>query len=261
MHTAVGIIPARLASTRFPEKVLADRTGRTLVQHVYESAAQAASLSRVVVAADDERIVRAVRAFGGEVVMTAVDHPNGTSRLREAAERLGLPDDQIVVNLQGDEPELDPNTVNTAVAALVTTEPRGAVVGTVAAPLEPSEAGNPNVVKVVRALDGRALYFSRSPIPQVRDATSGQPPAYLRHVGIYVYRVGFLTRYATMPGTPLERAEQLEQLRVLEHGHTIAVGLIDCAHPGIDTPGQYEAFVARWKSRQVSEKDDRQTGR
>lgn len=254
MDQAVGIIPARLASTRFPEKVLANRTGRPLIQHVYEAAAASGVLSRIVVAADDERIAAAVRAFRGEVVMTALDHPNGTSRLAEAAAKLGLRDEQLVVNLQGDEPELDPLTVRAAVSALTQAEHAGGSgsvsVGTAAAPLEPAEADNANVVKVVRSLAGQALYFSRARIPHQRDAASSAP-ALLRHIGIYVYRVAFLRCYVELSPTPLEQAEQLEQLRVLEHGHGIAVGLAQRAHAGIDTPAQYDAFVERWHAGQT----------
>ncbi len=255
MESVVGIIPARLASVRFPQKVLADRTGKPLIQHVFEAAALSRVLGRVVIAADDERIAAAVRGFGGEVVMTSADHANGTSRLNEAALRLGLSEDQIVVNLQGDEPELESATVASAVEALVggeRGESQGRVsVGTVAAPLLECEAADPNIVKVVRTLDGRALYFSRAKIPHVRDAGEGAQEGggagLLRHVGVYVYRVGFLRRYAALPPTPLEQAERLEQLRVLEHGYSIGVGLTERAHSGIDTPEQYEAFVERWR--------------
>lgn len=266
MNDAVGIIPARLGSTRFPGKVLAAETGRPLIQHVYEAARRASSLSRVVVATDDERVATAVRAFGGECVLTRTDHPNGTSRLAEAAARLELADDQIIVNVQGDEPELDPATIDASVRALLDGERArgrwaeraglggltmfsGVAVATAAAPFASAEqAADPNCVKVVRALDGMALYFSRARIPFDRDGAASTASVWLRHVGIYVYRTAFLRAYASLASTPLERLEQLEQLRVLEHGGQIAVALVERAHAGIDTPEQYAAFVQRWLS-------------
>lgn len=246
--SAVVIVPARFASTRFPAKVLAAETGRPLVQHVAEAAAAARSAARVVVAADDQRIVEALRPYGTSVILTRVDHPNGSSRLAEAAGLLDLAPDQLVVNAQGDEPEMAGEVIDAAVAALLACA--GAVVGTAAAPLASAEEfTNPNVVKVVRARDGRALYFSRAPIPHDRDAQRNPAAQPLRHVGVYVYRRAFLDQYVTLAPTPLERAEQLEQLRVLEHGYTIAVGLVASAHAGIDTPEQYAAFVKRWHAR------------
>jgi 3-deoxy-manno-octulosonate cytidylyltransferase (CMP-KDO synthetase) len=247
----VAFIPARLGSTRFPGKVLADQTGRPLIQHVYEAVRGSRSLSRVVVATDDERVVKAAQKFGAEAVMTSLDHANGTSRIAEAAATLGLSDDQLVVNVQGDEPELDPATIDAAVSALSRLESVAeAKVGTVASPMTAEEdPGNPNVVKVVCDQRGCALYFSRSRVPFDRDGRGGADVACLRHVGIYVYRRAFLDRYAAMPSTPLERSEQLEQLRVLEHGHRIAVGVHPTSHTGIDTPEQYAAFVARWRTR------------
>lgn len=241
---AVAIIPARLASTRFPRKVLADATGMPLIWHVHERAKLAPSVSRVVVATDAEEVADVVRARGGEVVMTRVDHPNGTSRLAEAAAQLNLAPDQIVVNVQGDEPELDPSAIDHAVAAL---ERTGAPVSTVATPAESmADAANPAIVKVVLRLDGTALYFSRAMVPFDRDATGAAMP--LRHLGLYVYRAGFLARYVQLEPTPLERTEMLEQLRILEHGHAIAVAVVATRGEGIDTPEQYAAFVARWNA-------------
>lgn len=239
---AIGLIPARLASTRFPEKVLASRTGKALIQHVWESAKRARSLSRVVVAADDDRIVKAVHAFGGEAVMTSPSHPNGSSRLAEAARLLGIPNDALIVNVQGDEPELEPAVIDLAVASA---RESPAEVATVASPFHPGEdPRDPNLVKVCLSLQGFALYFSRSLIPFAREgAQTSLPP--LRHVGLYVYRAGFLHQYVDLPPTPLERTEMLEQLRVLEHGHRIVVAVTDVRSQGIDTPEQYEAFVAR----------------
>lgn len=239
----VAIIPARLASTRLPNKVLLDRTGKPLIRHVYEATKKARVLSRVVVAADHPSIRDAVLGFGGECVMTRVDHPNGTSRLAEAARKLRLADHDIVVNVQGDEPEMEKSFIAAAVGALRKTDAEAA---TVALPFAAGEdPANPNIVKVVTAKSGRALYFSRSLIPFVRDLqTKADPP--LRHVGLYVYRVGFLKRYVKLAPAPLEKAESLEQLRVLWHGHAMAVAVCSGRAPaGIDTPEQYDAFVER----------------
>jgi 3-deoxy-manno-octulosonate cytidylyltransferase (CMP-KDO synthetase) len=249
MPSIVAIIPARMASTRFPGKMLAAETGTPLIVHVAQAAAKAPSLSRVVVAADDPRILDAVRSRGIDCVLTATDHPNGTSRLAEAADLLGLPADTIVVNVQGDEPEIEPAVIDAAVGAL-TAHPTAAV-STVAAPLAPADdPNNPNIVKVVCRRDGTAMYFSRSRVPFIRDPqVAGNPGAGpLRHVGLYCYRRSFLTTYRSLTPTPAEQAESLEQLRVLEHGHSIAVAVVpDAGNPGIDTPEQYAAFVARWK--------------
>jgi len=247
----VGFIPARLGSTRFPEKVLAARTGRPLIQHVWEAACRASTLSRVVIATDHERVIAAARAFGAETVLTRTDHPNGTSRIAEAASKIGLADHQVVVNVQGDEPELEPGVIDAAVEAFIRLEREaGARVGTAASVMEAEEsADDPNIVKVVTDLRGRALYFSRSKVPLDRDARGGSDASYLRHIGVYVYRRSFLDEYVQLSSTPLERTEQLEQLRVLEHGHTIAVGRCKARHTGIDTPEQYEAFVQRWNAR------------
>lgn len=253
MHSIVAIIPARMASTRFPGKMLAAETGTPLIVHVAQAAANSTSLSRVVVAADDARIMDAVRSRGIECVLTSPDHPNGTSRLAEAADLLGLAPDTIVVNVQGDEPEIEPSVIDAAVEAL-RTHPEAAV-STVAVLLGSGEdPANPNIVKVVCRRDGTAMYFSRSRVPFVRDAQpiglpTGQPIGHpLRHVGLYCYRRDFLARYRTLEPTPAERAESLEQLRVLEHGYAIAVAVVpQGGNPGIDTPEQYASFVARWK--------------
>ncbi|MBM4109605.1 MAG: 3-deoxy-manno-octulosonate cytidylyltransferase [Phycisphaerae bacterium] len=241
----VGIIPARLASSRFPEKVLADRTGKPLIQHVREAARAARSLTRLVVAADDPRVMSAVAAFGGEGVLTRADHPNGTCRLAEAASLLGLDADSLVVNIQGDEPEIEPHAIDAAVHALLASR---APMATVASPFAPGEdPDNPNIVKAVVGADGHALYFSRARLPFARQGGTPQPP--LKHVGLYAYRRPFLGEYARMIPTPLERCEMLEQLRVLEHGHRIAVATVAVRSHGIDTPEQYDAFVGRYLSR------------
>jgi len=245
---AVGIIPARLGSTRFPGKMLASETGRPLVLHTLEAAQKSARLERVVVATDDDGIASAVRGAGGEAVMTSASHPNGSSRLAEAADVLGLADDAVVVNVQGDEPEIDPGLIDLAVDALVGS---GADVATVGSPFGPGQdPADPNIVKVVVDCRGRALYFSRSLVPFDRDGAGGGGGVAgpLKHVGLYVYTAGFLRRYVGLAETPLERTERLEQLRVLEHGHTIAVAVAEAHHVGIDTPAQYAAFVARWRA-------------
>jgi 3-deoxy-manno-octulosonate cytidylyltransferase (CMP-KDO synthetase) len=244
---AVAIIPARLGSTRFPRKVLADLTGKPLVRHVWERARMASSVSRVVIATDDESVRDAVRAFGAECVMTRADHLNGTSRLAEAAAILNLEPDRVIVNVQGDEPELEAETIDAAVGVL---ERTGAPMATAAAPFAPpDDPADPNIVKVVCRLDGTALYFSRSPIPYDRDRDGGADAAVLRHIGLYVYRRAFLERYVSLPATPLERCEQLEQLRALQHGHAIGVAIVKEARAGIDTPEQYRAFVERQRAR------------
>ena len=255
---AVAIIPARMGSTRFPGKALASETGRPLVVHVCERAAGAGSIGRVVVATDSQEIRSAVESHGFEAVMTGA-HPNGTSRLAEAAEVLGLEASRIVVNVQGDEPEIEGGVIDGAVAALCAEriDPRfpdagrvGAHVGTVMSRIaDPGSFTDPNVVKVVSGLVepddaiARVLYFSRAGVPMDRDGVGGVV-AY-RHVGIYAYRVADLRTYMTLGETPLERAERLEQLRWLEHGYAIAAAVRESSHTGIDTPEQYAAFVAR----------------
>lgn len=252
----IAIIPARLGSTRLPGKVLLARTGKPLIQHVYEAARRVRCLSRVVIATDDSTVRDAVLAFGGECVMTSPSHPNGTSRLAEACDALGLAseadNDRIIVNIQGDEPEIEPALVEGAVGALLAA-PASVAASTVAIPFSPGEdASNPNIVKVVRGRDGAALYFSRARIPFDRDNTGGDDAVALRHIGLYCYRRWFLARYAALEPTPLERAEKLEQLRILEHGHAIALSVAPAGSAsgiGIDTPEQYDAFVRRVSGR------------
>ncbi|HEB61051.1 MAG TPA: 3-deoxy-manno-octulosonate cytidylyltransferase [Phycisphaeraceae bacterium] len=245
---AVAIIPARWGSTRFPGKPLADETGKPLIQHVCERAARCENISRVVVATDDERIRDAVLSFGGEAVLTSPDHPNGSSRLAEAADILSLPDDCWVCNIQGDEPEIDPVAVDRTIEH-VRNMP-GSEVGTLATAFLPHEdPTDPNLVKVVLDQQGKAIYFSRSVIPFHRDPDS-PCPALLRHIGLYIYRCSFLRSYVKLPPTPLELAESLEQLRILEHGFSIAVNVAKVSFQGIDTPEQYQQFVRRYADRQ-----------
>lgn len=239
----VGVIPARLASSRFPEKVLAAETGKPLVVHVLEQARKARSLDDLVVAADHPRIVAAVEAAGGRAVLTRENHPNGTSRLAEVAAKVAA---EVFVNIQGDEPEIEPESIDAAVELLHASP--WADVATIATPFAPGErASDPNLVKVVLGEGGRALYFSRAAIPFHRDAANGGAPRAtpLRHVGLYVYRTAFLPTFVSWPPAALEETESLEQLRVLEHGHGIAVAVRTVTSQGIDTPEQYAAFVAR----------------
>ena len=246
---AVAIIPARLGSTRFPRKALAADTGKAMVVHVAERAALAASVGRVAVATDAEEIAEVVRGAGFEAVLTG-EHENGTSRLAEAAETLGLSGEALIVNVQGDEPEIEPGLIDAAAEAV---EAGWASCGTVAAPFGLGEDPNdPNVVKaVVGLLDeatrvGRGLYFTRANAPYRREPGVRMPP--LKHLGLYAYRLADLRGYLTLPPGRLENAEKLEQLRWLEHGLSIAVAVREAAHHGIDTPEQYAAFVERWKA-------------
>jgi len=235
---ATIIIPARYAATRFPGKLLADLWGKPLIQHAYERACQARLAERVIVATDDERIAAAARVFGAEVVMTRADHPSGTDRVAEAAADL---DTDLIVNLQGDEPLIDPATIDAAIAPLAASDT--IPMGTVCCPVEEvADLADPNVVKVVCDRGGFALYFSRLPIPFVRD--HGADATRYRHIGLYVYRRDFLLGLGRLGPTPLEQAERLEQLRVLEHGHRIRVVVVPGASPGVDTPADLERLRA-----------------
>lgn len=239
----LAVIPARYSSTRFPGKPLADTTGKPLIQHVVEQVRQAKSVGRIIVATDDARIFDAVRKFGAQAMMTRDDHPNGTSRIAEVVQMLGrdLSDDALIVNVQGDEPEIEPRVIDELVAGLEA-QP-DADMATLAADFAPDEdPADPNIVKLVVDQRGCAMYFSRSLIPFDRDRQGVRP---MKHPGLYAYRRAFLLHYVTLPPTPLEEAEKLEQLRALEHGHRIAVVKTTVRHHGIDTPGQYEAFVRR----------------
>lgn len=234
------LIPARLASTRLPRKPLADIAGVPMVVRVAQRAAQS-SAARVVVAADDAEIVAACGAHGVQALLTREDHATGSDRLAEACTLLGLADDAIVVNVQGDEPLIEASLIDACAATLG--QEAGCVMGTAAHAIhDPAEFANPNVVKVVCDAGGRALYFSRAPIPWWRDGYGGgiatlSSPAPLRHVGIYAYRVGFLKRFPSLPASPLEAIESLEQLRVLWHGERIAVHVSPTRPgPGVDTP-------------------------
>jgi 3-deoxy-manno-octulosonate cytidylyltransferase (CMP-KDO synthetase) len=230
----VAVVPARWGSTRFPGKALAPLHGTPVIVHALRRASEARLVERVIAAVDDERIAKAARDAGFEAVMTRADHPNGTSRIAEVAASLHC---EMVVNVQGDEPRIEPALIDLAVEALDNAG-REVPVSTVASPFMPGEdPANPNIVKVVVGTNGRALYFSRSLVPFNRDsgAEAVQP---LKHVGLYVYRRPFLPTFVLMPATPLERTEQLEQLRVLENGYGIAVAIGQARFHGVDTPEQ-----------------------
>lgn len=260
MNTALPpftvIIPARLASSRLPNKPLADIAGLPMVVQVARRAARSGA-ARAVVAADDERIVEACRTHGVEALLTRSDHPSGSDRLAEACELLGLEGDDIVVNVQGDEPLIDPALID-AVAALLPLR-SDASMGTAAHAIHaPEDVANPNVVKVVLDARGLAHYFSRAPIPFARDHAPGsawwqaqaaapalQGFAPLRHIGLYSYRAGFLREFPRLAPAPTEAIEALEQLRALWHGHRIAVHVTDAAPgPGVDTPADLERVRA-----------------
>lgn len=235
----IAVIPARYASARLPGKPLLDIAGQPMVAHVWQRAQQSGA-ERVVVATDDTRIREVLLPLGAEVVMTRSDHPSGTDRLAEVAEQLGLADDAVLVNVQGDEPLIPPRLID-QVAARLHDDP-GASIATLAEPIRDVETlFNPNVVKVVRALSGRALYFSRAPLPWDREAFAQRPEwlqtdAWLRHIGLYAYRASFLAEYCDWQPCMLEQLEQLEQLRALHHGHAIQVALAAEPNPaGIDT--------------------------
>ncbi len=235
------VIPARYASTRFPGKPLADLCGKPMIQWVYERSALCESVSRIIVATDDDRIAHAVESFGGDVVMTRSDHTTGTDRLAEVAAGL---DDALIVNVQGDEPLIDPAMIQAAVAPLLADS--SIPMGTLKTPLTSLEDyRNPNVVKVVTDQQGFALYFSRAPVPYPRDFNNGieqrwHELATARHIGLYVYRREFLLQYPHLKATPLETQECLEQLRALEHGYRIRVAETTLAGLGVDTPEDLE---------------------
>ena len=243
----VAIIPARYASTRFPAKPLADIHGKPMVQHVYERTKRASLVDDVIIATDDERIFNAAQSFGARVMLTSAEHETGTDRLAEVAAQ--LPDAELIVNVQGDEPMIEAEMIDSAIDPLLGNTDIS--MGTLMTRIDTHEDfTNPNVVKVVTDLSGLALYFSRSPIPCVRDAGScaSRITAY-RHIGLYVYRRDFLLRYPVLKPTPLEQAEKLEQLRALEHGYRIHVALTPHQSVGVDTPEDLEMVKAALKPR------------
>ncbi len=240
------VIPARLASTRLPRKLLLSETGKTVLQHTYEAASRASRPLGVVVAADSQEIADTVEQFGGQSVRTDPNAATGTDRVAEAAR--ALPDADVIVNVQGDEPEIAASSIDLTVRLLE--ENPNAVMATLATPIRTlSQLEDPACVKVTFDSDGRALYFSRSPIPHARDGYETflalDPPVFHQHIGLYAYRRDFLFQMAEMPPSPLEQVEKLEQLRVLEAGHQILVGVVAEPSLGIDTRADYDTFVIR----------------
>ncbi|MFK7977976.1 MAG: 3-deoxy-manno-octulosonate cytidylyltransferase [Halioglobus sp.] len=243
------VIPSRYGSSRLPGKPLLDIGGKPMVQHVWERASQSQA-DRVVVATDDERIEGVVRAFGAEVIMTSPEHPSGTDRLQEVSGKLGLPDDHIVVNVQGDEPLIPAEVIDQVARNLAANTQAG--IATLCEPiLTRSDLENPNIVKVVNSALGLALYFSRAPIPWPREAFStpgdGMPAEghWHRHIGIYAYRCGFLDEFVSWQPAPQEALEQLEQLRAMHHG--VAIHVDQCCRPvpaGVDTQADLDAVRA-----------------
>src|SRR5271155_4029475 len=248
-----GIIPARLQSSRLPRKLLLAETGKPLLQYTWEQACRAKSLTSVIVATDSEEIARAVRGFGGRAELTG-EHPSGTDRIAEVVRRC-CRDAKIVVNVQGDEPEIDPSHIDLLVKTLAE-HPR-VEMSTLATPITSRrELDDHSCNKVVCADDGRALYFSRSTIPYVRDAVWDEllqtNSPWLLHLGLYAYRSEFLLKLAKLPPSRLERLEKLEQLRVLEMGANIQVAVVEQRSVGIDTSEDYARFVERMRSRSAA---------
>jgi 3-deoxy-manno-octulosonate cytidylyltransferase (CMP-KDO synthetase) len=239
MRAAVlGVIPARIGSTRLPRKPLHDLAGRPLIEWVWHRVKESGVCDRVVVATDSEAVAERATGFGAEAMLTAPDHPSGTDRVAEVVRRLDAGPDTTVLNVQGDEPFVDPSHLQAAVD-LVTSA--GWPVGTLATPLRSMETWrDPDAVKVVRGSDGRALYFSRAPVPFVRDGAPADDdlarPPFLRHLGLYAYTAEALARWVALPESALERLERLEQLRPLEAGIGIGVAVVQEAERGVDTP-------------------------
>jgi 3-deoxy-manno-octulosonate cytidylyltransferase (CMP-KDO synthetase) len=235
----LGVIPARFASSRFPGKALAPLAGKSILQHVYERASQARYLSKVIIATDDDRIAKAARSFGAQVQMTRGDHLSGTDRVAEVASSDHAP---VIVNIQGDEPLIDPAAIDAAALALLD-DPELPMATLKKRSEIPSEINDPNVVKVVTDLAGDAIYFSRCPIPYQRGGI-GASTIYYKHIGLYVYRREFLLAYSGLPIGPLEQAERLEQLRAIENDYRIRVVETDYESLGVDTPEDLERIAA-----------------
>lgn len=245
------VIPARLASSRLPEKLLLRAGDKSVLQHTYEAALRASRPRGVTVAVDDPRLAHEVDTFGGHALMTRPDCQSGTDRIAEVAAR--LPDVDVLVNVQGDEPEIDPAAID-LVAQLLEEDPT-AEMATIASPIRQAEQlTDPSCVKVVLGAAGRAIYFSRSPVPHVREGLGevtlqAEPPLFWHHLGLYAYRPRFLAWFAAQPPGLLEMAERLEQLRAVEAGKPIVVGRVEGAFPGIDTLADFEAFRRRVEAR------------
>jgi 3-deoxy-manno-octulosonate cytidylyltransferase (CMP-KDO synthetase) len=230
----LGVIPARFSSTRFPGKVLAQIANKTMLQHVYERVSLASYLTSTIIATDDDRVYAAAKSFGARVRMTRADHLSGTDRVAEVASAENA---EVIVNIQGDEPLIDPAAIDAAILPLV--HDPAVIMGTLKKRIEdPREIQDPNVVKVVTDHQGDAIYFSRCPIPFDRDRVSGT--AYFKHIGLYVYQRDFLLSYSSLPVGPLEEAERLEQLRALENGYRIRVVETEYESLGVDTPEDLE---------------------
>ncbi|MBV6506568.1 MAG: 3-deoxy-manno-octulosonate cytidylyltransferase [Syntrophorhabdaceae bacterium] len=243
----IGIIPARYGSTRFPGKPLAVLAGKPMVQWVYERAAQAELLNEVIVATDDQRIFDTIKKFGGRVVMTRSDHPSGSDRIAEVA---ATSDAEIIVNIQGDEPLIEPAAIDLGVKILL--DNPAAQVGTLVRPLrDAADLRNPNIVKVALAQDHTALYFSRSPIPFCRGAQTEAEwllqHTYFKHIGLYIFRRDMLLQFVQWPPGVLERIESLEQLRLLEHGVKIHVAVTEYEARGVDTEEDLEMLRRNWE--------------
>ncbi len=232
----MGIIPARYASTRFPGKPLAMLNGRPMIQHVYDRAVRSTLLTDVIVATDDQRIYDIIKEFGGEAIMTSPNHATGTDRIAEVAAKMTGVD--IIVNIQGDEPLIDPASIDAAIQPMLI-EPMIPMVSLMAALNDPKRAADPNVVKVVVDNDNFALYFSRSPIPYLRDGAISASQ-WKKHIGLYAFRRNFLLKYAAMQPTNLEQIEKLEQLRALENGYKIKMVEVEDHSIGVDTPEDFE---------------------
>jgi 3-deoxy-manno-octulosonate cytidylyltransferase (CMP-KDO synthetase) len=246
----IALIPARYGSTRFPGKPLADLGGQPLIQRVYEQARQVQELDGLWVATDDERIFAGVTAFGGRAVMTRADHPSGSDRLAEAAHLLDLAPDDIVVNIQGDQPLFPPDLI-ARLAAPLKRNPEAVMVTAARRLSDPALAADPNVVKVVCDRQGRALYFSRSPLPYWRD---GGQSYFYRHLGLYAYRVSFLQEFVHLPPGRWEEAEKLEQLRALEHGFPIHVVETEGDTLEVDTPADLARAAAYFNNREAAKR-------
>jgi 3-deoxy-manno-octulosonate cytidylyltransferase (CMP-KDO synthetase) len=250
VRTAI-VIPARYSAQRLPAKPLLRTTGKYLIQHVYERACESQVADDVIVATDDPRIATAVNAFGGRCVLTRRDHLSGTDRVAEVARKLDV---DVVLNLQGDEPEIDPSSLK-MLPKLLIENPR-VDIATVAVPIRNIRQWlNPNNVKVVCDAQGQAMYFSRAPVPYEREGRpdfSAEPSRYLHHQGIYAYRRDILLQLAKLAPHPLEKVERLEQLRWLANGFRICVGITSHAGCGVDTLDEYDAFVRRYRRRRTA---------
>lgn len=237
MAKAIGVIPARYGSSRFEGKPLVDIKGKSMIQRVYEQASKCSSLQSVVVATDDERIESAVKSFGGEVVMTSSDHPSGTDRCAEAVSALGLNDDDVVINIQGDEPMIEPELIDRLVSLF---DDNGVEIGTLVSDAGPEIGLDATMIKVVLDEHSNGLYFSRSPIPFHRDR---EIDGYLKHIGLYGYRYGTLKKLVQLPIGKLEKTESLEQLRWLEAGYQIRTAKVEDNSFSIDTPEDLQRLL------------------